>query len=61
MTTLEVVDAVQRSLENEGLLQTIRAQLRANVLRIIASGPNYVPHAGTVVNFRQTEEGLDLP
>ena len=80
MTTLEVVEAVQRSLENEGLLQvfmtfssiymsmsdlvqfllftqTIRAQLRANVLRIIASGPNYVPQSGKVVVFGKSSSG----
>ena len=34
----EVVDAVQRKLEKEGILQSIRAQLRESVLRVISTG-----------------------
>lgn len=44
LVTTEVVDAVQRSLEKEGLLQSIRAQLRSSVMKILTADPssNYV-------------------
>jgi len=58
MTTLEVVEAVQRSLENEGFLQLIRAQLRSNVLRIISSGPEYSPQTGKSVELSHRQQGV---
>jgi hypothetical protein len=38
MANFEVIDALQRSLEKEGVLQSLRAQLRASVFRIISKG-----------------------
>ena len=35
--SLEVVDAVQQLLESEGVLQSIRAQLRASVIHALAA------------------------
>ena len=35
--SVEVVDAVQQLLESEGVLQSIRAQLRASVVNALAS------------------------
>jgi hypothetical protein len=35
-TTVEAVDAIQAALENEGILQSVRAQLRASVFNIIS-------------------------
>jgi hypothetical protein len=35
--SIEVVDGVQQLLESEGILQSIRAQLRASVLNALAT------------------------
>ena len=40
------------------MLQAIRAQLRLNVLRIISSGPDYVPSQGKVVEFSGKRSGI---
>ncbi len=44
VVSVEVIDAVQRSLEKEGLLQSIRAQLRSSVMKILTADPssNYI-------------------
>lgn len=57
MTTLEVIDAVQRSLHTEGFLQNIRAQLRAKVFQIISKGPDYTSNSESTLNFSKTESG----
>ena len=57
MTTIEVIDAIQKSLNNEGFLHNIRAQLRSKVFQIISNGPDYVPNSSDVIDFSKTESG----
>jgi len=38
-------------------IQTVRAQLRANVLRIISGGPGYASEAGPIVDLSRRESG----
>ena len=56
-TTIEAVDAIQRALENEGLLQSIRAQLRAGVFNII-SKKSGAGRPARSVEALQSREGL---
>lgn len=58
MAALEIVEAVQKSLEKDGVLQSIRAQLRASILNIISSNPTNFPKNEKLVNFCADDEGL---
>ena len=61
MTTLEVIDAIQRSLYTEGFLQSIRAQLRAKVFQIISKGPDYASsNSENILNFSKSESGKHI-
>lgn len=57
MATVEAVDAIQRALESEGVLQSIRAQLRASVFNIISK--NTAGNKPTKsIKFLQEKQGM---
>jgi hypothetical protein len=51
--SVDVVDAVQLALEKEGILQTIRAQLRYSVLKVLSknSHEDVASHKSTIELF----------
>jgi hypothetical protein len=56
MASIEVVNAVQQTLEEQGILQSIRAQLRASVINALKSpGQDHVP--SKAVDFTSNETG----
>lgn len=54
--SVEIVDAVQQLLESEGVLQSIRAQLRASVINALATKTVEV-RTSKAVEFVRKESG----
>lgn len=57
--TIEVVDAVQQLLESEGILQSIRAHLRASVLNALATN-GAERKASKAVQFLSKDNGTKI-
>ena len=53
---MEMVELVQRTLENDGILQSIRAQLRANVYNVITKQKSLSTN-GILNDFKNNDEG----
>jgi hypothetical protein len=59
MATVDVIDAIQQTLESEGALQTIRAQLRSKVFEIVSKKEGYSRFNRRAIDFISTSEGED--
>jgi hypothetical protein len=57
-TTVEAVDAIQQALEGDGILQSIRAQLRASVFNIISKKSPGKGVAPKVHHYVQHKSGM---
>lgn len=57
--SIEVVDAVHQLLESEGILQSIRAQLRASVINALATS-GAERKASKAVQFLSSDNGTKI-
>eukprot|EP01040_Poterioochromonas_malhamensis_P009306 gene9306-10106_t len=60
VVTVEVIDAVQRTLEQDGLLQSLKAQLRSSVLRIVKQSGERITASNPNLNFVRSFEGAPI-
>lgn len=59
MDSLDMVDIVQETLEREGVLMSLRAQLRASVFKVVSKEKTQTQ--GTLIQeFLGTHDGTDL-
>jgi hypothetical protein len=56
----QLLESVQRALEQDGLLQSIKAKIRSNVARIIKDAGDHQKYTSPELNFINSADGTSL-